>query len=444
MNPNIFKAYDIRGIYPDDIDEDAAYDIGRAVVLHLELKRIGIGRDIRTSSPSLFESFARGAMDQGCDVLDLGIITTPMVYFAAGRLDIDAAISLTASHNPPQYNGMKIALRGAIPVGENSGLREIRDLALAGNFQSSDQKGTMVAEDIRPAYYGYFTSFADFQDKHFTIAIDTANAMGVLELPIYEQFPENLSIINLYNDLEHPFECHEANPLKLDTLDELREKVRESHADLGIAYDGDADRIGFVDETGEIVPMDLATGLLAKIILQKHPGATILYDLRSSKAVKEIIEENGGIAKECKVGHANIKKQMREDGAIFAGELSGHYYFEENSFAEAGTLPALLLLNLMAETGKKISELVHELKRYSHSGEINSEVTDKDAVLQTLREKYADGKQHELDGLKVEYPDWWFNVRPSNTEPLLRLNLEADTLELMEQKRDELLALIRN
>ncbi|HLC95598.1 MAG TPA: phosphomannomutase/phosphoglucomutase, partial [Patescibacteria group bacterium] len=379
----------------------------------------------------------------GCDVIDLGIITTPMVYFAAGRLDIDAAISLTASHNPPEYNGMKIALRGAVPVGEHTGLHEIRDIALQGQWNEVSQKGSVVAEDIRPAYYGYFTSFADFQDKHYIIAIDTANAMGVLELPIYTQFPNNLSVVNLYNDLEHPFECHEANPLKTETLDELRAKVTETKADLGIAYDGDADRIGFVDETGEIIPMDLVTALLAKIILKKHPGATILYDLRSSRSVKEIIEENGGIARECKVGHANIKKQMREDGAIFAGELSGHYYFEENSFAEAGTLPALLLLNLMAETGETISQLVKETKRYYHSGEINSKVADKDTVLVLLKEKYTDGTQHELDGLKVAYSDWWFNVRPSNTEPLLRLNLEAKTQTLMEEKKAELLNHIR-
>lgn len=444
MHPSIFKSYDIRGIYPDEINEDDAYNIGRAVVVHFAPKRLGIGRDIRSSSPSLFASFARGVMDQGCDVLDLGIITTPMVYFAASRLDIDAAISLTASHNPPEYNGMKIALRGAVPIGEHSGLSDIRDLALASDFPPSDHAGTMTTEDIKPAYYGYFTSFADFKDKQFTLAIDTANAMGILELPIYEQFSNNLSIINLYNDLDHPFACHEANPLKLETLEELQEKIRESHADMGIAYDGDADRIGFVDETGEIIPMDLVTALLAKIILEKHPGATILYDLRSSRSVKEIIEENGGIARECKVGHANIKKQMREDKAIFAGELSGHYYFEENSFAEAGTLPAILLLNLMAKTGEPLSQLVKETKRYFHSGEINSEVADKDHVLKQLKEKYADGRQHELDGLKVDYSDWWFNVRASNTEPLLRLNLEAKTKELMEEKKKELLALIRS
>lgn len=443
MKPDIFKAYDIRGIYPTDINEDDAYHIGRAVVAYLQPKCLGIGRDIRESSPALFESFCRGVMDGGANVLDLGIITTPMVYFAAGRLDVDAVVSLTASHNPPEYNGMKLALRGAIPVGENTGLKNIRDLAMKGEWEPADEKGSLQKEDVKHAYYGYFASFANFGDKKFKVVIDTANAMGVLELPIYEQFKENLEVINLYNDLDHPFSCHEANPLKTETLDELREKVKEAGADLGIAYDGDADRIGFVDERGEIIPMDLVTGLLAKIILSKRPGSTILYDLRSSKAVKEIIEENGGIAKECKVGHANIKKQMREEGAIFAGELSGHYYFEENSYAEAGTLPALLLLNLMAETGSTISELVAELRRYAHSGEINSEVADKDAVLQALKEKYADGKQHELDGLKVEYPNWWFNVRPSNTEPLLRLNLEADTVELMEEKKEELLNLIR-
>lgn len=443
MKPGIFKAYDIRGIYPSELNEDDAYHIGRAVVEHLRPKVLGVGRDIRESSPALFESFARGVMDGGTNIIDLGVITTPMVYFAAGRLEIDAAVSLTASHNPPEYNGLKIALRGAVPVGESTGLREIRDLALRKEWAPVSERGTQTSEDIKHAYYGYFASFADFKDKHFTIAIDTANSMGVFELPIYEQFADNLSVVNLYNDLTHPFECHEANPLKTETLDELRAKVTEVNADLGIAYDGDADRVGFVDETGTVIPMDLTTGLIAKTILRHYPGRTVLYDLRSSKAVKEIIEENGGVAKECRVGHAYIKRQMTEEGAVFAGELSGHYYFQENSNAEASTLATLMLLNLMAETGQPISELVAELRRYSHSGEINSEVKDKDAVLATLRAKYADGKQHELDGLKVEYPDWWFNVRPSNTEPLLRLNLEANTPELMEEKKAELLALIR-
>ncbi|MEK9174181.1 MAG: phosphomannomutase/phosphoglucomutase [Patescibacteria group bacterium] len=444
MKKEIFKAYDIRGIYPTEIDEADAYAIGRAVVLHLSPSVVGVGRDVRASSPSLFENFTRGLMDGGADVIDLGIITTPMVYFAAGRLDIDVAISITASHNPPQYNGMKIALRGALPVGEHTGLSDIRDIALAEDFPPIESKGSLKTEDIKPAYYGYFASFADFDNSHFSLVIDTANAMGVYELPIYEQFPEQLSLTYLYNDIEKAFDCHEANPLNVETLVELQAEVVATGAHLGIAYDGDADRIGFVDELGEVIPMDLITGLLARTILEKHPGATILYDLRSSRAVKEVIEENGGVAMECKVGHANIKRQMRGTGAIFAGELSGHYYFEENSSAEAGTLPALLLLNLMAETGKPMSELVAEIKRYYHSGEINSEVAEKDRVLQELKEKYADGAQHELDGLKVSYPTWWFNVRASNTEPLLRLNLEAETPELLAEKTAELLAIIRS
>ncbi|MGB3073062.1 MAG: phosphomannomutase/phosphoglucomutase [Candidatus Moraniibacteriota bacterium] len=443
MNPGIFKAYDIRGVYGPDIDDETAYRIGRALIVHFQATKIAVGRDVRASSPALFEAFTRGVMDQGGDVIDLGVVTTPMVHFAAGRLEVDLAVAITASHNPPEYNGIKVDLKGAIPVGEKTGLSDIRDLVLANNFPESTTRGTLTEEDIRPAYYAFFASFGKLGDRRFTLAIDTANAMGIVELPIYDAFKENLTIFNLYNDLSQPFSAHEANPLKTETLDELCELVKEKGADMGIAYDGDADRIGFVDEHGVVIPMDLVTGLVAQIMLEKNPGATILYDLRSSRAVKEAIESKGGRAIECRVGHAFIKRQMRDDGAIFAGELSGHYYFVENSYAEASTLVAIHLLNLMAETGRTLSELVGELRRYVHSGEINSEVEDKDAVLMRLREHYADGKTHDLDGLKVEYPDWWFNVRPSNTEPLLRLTMEADTEAHMIEKRDELLALIR-
>ena len=442
-DPKIFKAYDIRGIYGSEMDDDTAYRIGRALIVHFQAKRIAVGRDVRASSPALFEAFTRGVMEQGGDVIDLGVITTPMVHFAAGRLEVDLAVAITASHNPPEYNGVKVDLKGAIPVGEKTGLSDIRDLVMAGNFPESKTKGTMTEEDIRPAYYSFFASFGKLGKRHFTLAIDTANAMGIVELPIYDAFKDNLTIHNLYNDISQPFSAHEANPLKTETLDELRALVKATGSDMGIAYDGDADRIGFVDETGQIIPMDLITGLVSEIVLKKNPGATILYDLRSSRAVKETIEANGGKAIECRVGHAFIKRQMRDDGGIFAGELSGHYYFLENSYAEASTLVALLLLNLMAETGKTLSELVFELRRYSHSGEINSEVEDKDSVLMQLREKYANGKIHELDGIKIEYPNWWFNVRASNTEPVLRLNCEANTPELMAEKRDELLGIIR-
>jgi phosphomannomutase len=443
MNPSIFKAYDIRGVYGQDFDEGDAYKIGRATVEVLKLKTIALGRDARVSSPALFEAFAKGARESGADVIDLGLLTTPMVYFASWTLDVDAAVSITASHNPPEYNGMKIALKNALPVGEKSGLFEIRDRVIAGTFENSGTMGTLSTQDIKPAYYDHFSTFAKLGDKTFKVVIDTANAMGILELPIFKMFPKNIKLVTMYDDLDHPFSAHEANPLKTETLDELRERVIAEHADLGIAFDGDADRVGFVDETGAIIPMDHMTGIIAKEVLKSHPGATILYDLRSSKAVKEVIEEAGGVAKECKVGHANIKQQMRDDQAVFAGELSGHYYFLENSYAEAGSLAALMILSVMSETGQTSSQLARDLKRYAHSGEINSEVKNKDEVLRRLEQNYADGNISHLDGVKIDFPDWWFNVRPSNTEPLLRLNLEANTEALMIEKRDEVLGIIR-
>lgn len=445
MNPSIFKAYDIRGIYPSEINEDTAYAIGRATVAILNAKLLAVGRDARTSGPSLQEALMRGIMDSGCSVINIGMITTPMLYFSSWHLDVDGALSVTASHNPAEYNGVKICRKKALPVGENSGLFDIRDLILSKKFPEALQKGSLREQNIHEAYYVTFEKFAQFGNTNFHIAIDCANTMGVLELPFYERkFSKNFHIEKLYCDLSHPYTAHEANPLKTETLAELQKIVLEKKCALGIAYDGDADRIGFVDEQGEIIPMDLVTGLIAQVLLEKNPGATILYDLRSSNSVKEIIEESGGIAKECRVGHAFIKQQMVTENAIFAGELSGHYYFQANKNGEVSSLAAFTLLNLMAKTGKPISSLVAHLRRYAHSGEINSNVANKDAVLKKLSDIYSDGDQHTLDGLKVSYPDWWFNVRPSNTEPVLRLNLEAKNKEAMEQKRDELLTIIRH
>jgi phosphomannomutase len=444
MDPKIFKAYDIRGIYPAELDEDGAYRIGRAIVTHFGARSLSVGHDMRASSPSLFKELVRGLTESGANVIDLGLISTPMVYFSSTRLPVDASVSLTASHNPAEYNGVKLCLKNAVPVGLSSGLAEIRDLAMTNGFALSEQIGIVTELDIKSEYYDFFASFANLGDRKISVVIDTANAMGIIdELPILERFPDNISITRIWNDIEHPFVCHEANPLKTETLAELQTKVRETGADLGIAYDGDADRVGFVDEKGLIIPMDLMTGLLAKEILKKRPGCTILYDLRASRSVKEIIEENGGKAIECPVGHALIKRMMHETGAVFAGELSGHYYFKESANAESGILATIFLLNLIAETRKSVSELVADVHRYFHSGEINSEVVDKDAILATLEKKYADGKVSHLDGIKIEFPTWWFNVRASNTEPLLRLTLEAETEEAMEKKRDELLSIIR-
>lgn len=445
MNPKIFKAYDIRGIYPTDIDEDAVYKIGRAMVQYLGAKKIVVGRDIRESSPALFENLAKGITDQGADVYNIGLATTPMVYFASGKLDVDGGVALTASHNPAEWAGMKICRSEAAPVGENSGLFEIRNLAIKGEFSEVGRKGEVIQkEDIKQEYFDYILSFAKLGDKKYKVVIDTANAMGILDLEIYKKLSENIEITTLYDNLDGKFPNHEANPLKIETLESLQKKVIEIGADLGISYDGDGDRIGFVDEKGEIISMDLITAMLSKIVLKKHPGGKIYYDLRSSRSVKEVIEENGGIAEECPVGHAKIKKLMRDNGFIFAGELSGHYFFEENFKAEIATLAAIFLLNSMVETDEKMSELVRDVKRYFHSGEINSEVEDKDAVIAKLKEKYSDGKITGLDGVKIDFSDWWLNVRPSNTEPVLRLNLEANTKELMEEKRDEVLGIIRN
>ncbi len=446
MNNAIFKAYDIRGIYPTDIDEDAVYNIGRAAVAELDAKVLAVGRDARVSGPSLHKALIDGITDAGCDVIDLGMVTTPMLYFSSHHCDVDGAIAVTASHNPGEYNGIKICRKNAVPVGSASGLNAIRDAVLNGNCTSADTKGTVSHYDIKPHYYDYFSQYAHFGDAQFTIVIDCANTMGVLELPFFTQhFAKNCTVIPLYCDLDNAYNAHEANPLNTSTLQELQEKVVAEHADLGIAYDGDADRIGFVDETGAIIPMDLTTGLIAKVLLEdpKNADATILYDLRSSRAVAEVIAENDGTAHECRVGHAFIKEQMREENALFAGELSGHYYFQANKNGEVSTLAAFTLLNLMAETGKTISTLVSDLRRYAHSGEINSEVHDKDVVIALLKEKYKNGTITELDGVKVDFPDWWFNVRASNTEPVLRLNCEAKTQKMMEEKRDELLAIIR-
>ncbi|MFC1609036.1 phosphomannomutase/phosphoglucomutase [Patescibacteria group bacterium] len=449
MVDKIFKAYDVRGIYPTEINEEVVYKTGRAFVKFLGAKNVVIGRDIRESSPALFEELKRGITDEGANVYDLGLVTTPMVYYASGKLDVDGGIVLTASHNPGEYNGMKFCHAEAVPIGENSGLLDIKQLVADDNFEEKEIKGTVTEKDIRSEFLDYLATFVNLDNKKFKVAADFANAMGIAEIDLYKKFPENIELTTLFDEYDSTFPNHEANPLKIETLEDLQKKVVEENADLGVSYDGDGDRTGFVDENGVVIPMDLTTALIAKVILENHPGAKILYDLRSSMSVKEVIEENGGVSGECRVGHALIKKQMRDEDAIFAGELSGHYYFQENFKAEAGSLPVIYLLNLMAETGKPISELVADVKRYYHSGEINSDVSDKDAVIAELKEKYSDGEITELDGVKISFWNnekgsrWWLNVRASNTEPVLRLNLEADTQELMEEKRNELLELIR-
>jgi phosphomannomutase len=444
INPEIFKAYDIRGIYPDEINGQIVYDIGRALVLHTKAKKIVVGHDMRESSHELENELIRGITDQGADVIRIGLATTPMLYFASWQMGVDAGVVITASHNPAEYNGLKLCLKNAVPIGEGNGMEEIKELALAGKFNEVENKGRVMEKaDFKGRYIEYMADFFKVGLGRKKIVIDFANGMGILDKDVYERFTGDIEAVYLYDELNGNFPNHEANPLKTETLEALQKKVVAKSADLGIAYDGDADRVGFVDEKGEIIPMDYMIALLAKEILKKHPGSLILMDLRSSNAVKEVIEEAGGKVGRCRVGHSLIKKQMRDQGAIFAGELSGHYFFEENSKAEMSTLAALTVLNLMNESGKTISELTAELKRYFHSGEINSDVKDKEAVMSKLKELYKDGQLDEMDGIRIDFEDWWFNVRPSNTEPKLRLNLEAKDQKLMEEKREELLGIIR-
>lgn len=444
MQEKIFKAYDIRGLYPQDLNEDIAYKIGRALVQFTGAKKISVGRDMRDSSPALEEAFVQGAADQGANVIKIGLATTPMVYFSSWQLDVDASVVITASHNPYGWNGFKFCKKGAIPIGEGSGMEEIKELVVRGEFAENAAKGEVTEEnDFRNKYLEYITGFFKKGFPKKKVVIDFANGMGSIDKGVYERIGESVEAVNMYDELDGTFPNHDANPIKTETLVALQEKVIAEQADLGIAYDGDADRIGFVDEKGEVVPMDFGIALLGKEILKKYPDSLMLMDLRSSNAVKESLEAAGGKVNRCRVGHSLIKKQMREEGAVFAGELSGHYFFEENSKSEMATLAAVVILNLMNETNKKMSELTAELRKYSHSGEINSEVADKQVVFARLKEKYAEGKLDELDGVRIDFADWWFNVRASNTEPVIRLNLEAKTKELMEEKRDELLGLIR-
>lgn len=434
----IFKAYDIRGIFPAEINEETAYAIGRAYVTFTGAKKVVVGRDMRPHSADLFRGLCRGLTAQGADVIDIGLSSTPQSYFANGKLEAEGSIMITASHNPGEWNGFKLCREQAIPISGATGIMDIQKIVEARSWSDPAAPGSVSTCDITGEYGAYLRSFAKV-DRKLKVVVDYANAMGTYEIAGIKELFE---IIPLYEELDGTFPNHEANPLKTDTLAAICAKVKECGADFGAAFDGDADRCGFIDDQGEIIPMDLFTALIAQDILSNGP-ATILYDLRSSRAVKECIEANGGKAIQCRVGHAFIKAQMRENDAVFAGELSGHYYFKQNYTAESQGLAMIMLANLICAKKCRVSELAKPLRKYFSSGEINSKVADVAPILAEIKAKYADGNMFELDGISSEYERWWFNVRASNTEPLLRLIVEADTRELMEAKRDELLAIIR-
>jgi phosphomannomutase len=445
LDPKVFKAYDVRGIYPDELDEDGARAIARAYVEQFEPRKIAVGRDMRVSSPSMAAAAIEGAASAGADVLDLGLVGTEMVYFAVGELELDGGIMVTASHNPKEYTGMKIVRRGALPVGGESGLLEVRDRAVR-EATAGERTGQVEQHDIWPAYVERVLSFVDVSAiKPLKVVIDAANGMaGVMLPPVLEHLP--IDARPFYFEPDGTFPNHEPNPLLPENREFIVSKTLEEGADLGVAFDGDADRCFFVDDTGEFVPGDFVTALLAASVLEKEPGSKIIYDVRASWAVPETIENGGGEALINRVGHAFIKHRMRKDGAVFGGEVSGHYYFRDFSQADSGVVPFLLMLELISKSGKKLSELLAPFRaRFFLTGELNTPVSDVPLKLQELKERFAaEGKVSHLDGLSVDADDWHFNVRPSNTEPLLRLNLEARSQELMERKRDEVLAVIRS
>jgi phosphomannomutase len=448
VNSSIFKSYDIRGVYGTELTEDIAYRVGRSIVRQFDAKSVVVARDHRVSSPTLFNAVAHGLIAEGAKVVDLGLADTPMLYFASAKLSVDAAVMITASHNPAQYNGIKICRKNAVPVGLSSGLDRIRDDALSlppPKLEDIRHRPKVRKTNITEAYDAFLLSFANFGEKRFRIATDCANAMGVLELPLFHKM-KNVEVVGeIHKTLGAP-SPHLADPSKTETLVELQHLVRASRADIGVAYDGDADRVGIVDERGHVIPPDIVTAILSRWVLEEHPKSTILYDLRSSRTVPEEIERLGGRAIECKVGHANIKAAMREEGAAFAGELTAHYYFNEGGYiAEMGSLPVVILMNIMAKDGRPLSALVKELAKYHHSGEINFHgISRPDKVFDEARARFAGAKVSTLDGIKISYPDWWFSLRASNTEPLVRLVLEASSANDLELHRQELVRFVES
>jgi phosphomannomutase len=446
LDPSVFKAYDVRGIHPTELDEDGAYRIGRAFVEEFEPRTIAVGRDMRLSAPTMAAAAIEGAAEGGADVLDLGMVGTEMLYYAVGELDLAGGICVTASHNPREYTGMKIVRRGALPVGGDSGLEQVRRRAEAG-FGDVSHRGEVRQEDVWDGFVAKVLSFVD--EAAFLplrIVVDAANGMAGTMLPaVLERLPQ-LDVTRCFFEPDGSFPNHEPNPLIPENQEFVVERTRAEGAALGVAYDGDADRCFFVDDTGEFVPGDFVTALLARAMLEKEPGAKVIYDVRASWAVPRAIEQAGGIALVNRVGHAFIKQRMRKEDALFAGEVSAHYYFRDFSQADTGVVPFLVMLELLSKAGRPLSELLAPYReRYFLTGELNTPVADVPLKLQEIKERYTreGGRISHLDGISVEFDDWHFNVRPSNTEPLLRLNLEALSESLMEEKRDEVLDLIR-
>jgi phosphomannomutase len=441
--PHIFKAYDIRGIYPSDLNEDAAYMIGRAFVTFLNAEQVIVGHDMRLSGPAVFEAVTRGITDQGADVITIGLVSTDQYYFACSQLGLPGMM-VTASHNPKEYNGFKMVRRMPQLLSGDAGIQDLRQLVEREAFPQPARKGTITPQDFRAAFVQSMLSLIDVKAlKPLKVVVDTGNGtVGPILQEVYQHLP--VTLVGLYLEPDGSLPNHGLDPLQPENRAELERRVVEEDAAIGFAFDGDGDRFFAIDDRGQFIPGDFLTALMGSYLLNKHPGSKIIHDVRSSWAVPELVRANGGTPLEERVGHAFMKSRMSSEGALFAGEVSGHYYFRDFNCADSGLIPSLVLLEMLSTSDKKMSEMLGELEStYFISGEINSTVSDQKARIEELAEHYKDGEQKRLDGLSVNYPTWHFNVRPSNTEPLLRLNLEAKTRAEMEQRRDEVLAIIR-
>jgi phosphomannomutase len=445
FDSSIFKSYDVRGIVPAQLNDDVAYAIGRAFVEVLGRKNICIGRDMRPSGVALMDALTRGATDAGADVTQIGLISTDCIYFAVGHYGFDGGVMITASHNPAQYNGFKFCREEAIAISLGTGLAEVRDAAAAGNFQTPARTGQVAQRDVLDDFARHCLTFIDdiAAIKPFRIAIDAGNGMAGATVPrVFKHLPQ-ITVLPLYFELDGTFPNHPASPIEPENMVDVQRAVSEHHCDLGVAFDGDADRMFIVDEKAELIGGDIVTALVGIDTLRHFPGAKILYNLICSRSVPEAILAHGGIPLRSKVGHSIIKKIMRDENAPFGGEHSGHFYFKRNWFADSGMIALMQCLNVFSAADGPVSSVIAPIDKRSRSGEINSTVRDIPAKLEEIQRRYADAEIDHLDGITIQYPDWWMNIRASNTEPLLRLNVEGDTKALMEQHRDEALALIR-
>lgn len=448
MDSRIFKAYDIRGIYPDQIDEEGAWKIGYATAQFLRscitgyqrglsnTQAVCVGRDMRTHSPALQQALIEGMRSAGTNVIDIGMIDTPQIYFAINHLGSCGGVQVTASHNPAKYNGFKISGLEAKPIGGDTGLRDIQHIATALRHTLGKATGTLEQIDLTDAYREHVLKFLRPNLGKLKFAVDASNGMAGQMVPqVFGDLP--VEIIEINFEHKGTFK-HEPNPLVEKNLEEVRKAVVEENCDFGICFDGDADRLMMIDEKGKPIGCDLLTALMVPYFLEKNPNATVVYDLRSSRVVSEEIIKNGGTPRRERVGHAFMKKALRDSHAVFGGELSGHFYYAENFYADSAAITLAHVLNIVSESDKPISELIEPLQRYSRSGEINFEVEDKKTRMEELARRYSDAQIDHLDGVTIGYKDWWFNCRPSNTEPLLRLNIEAKTEEMLIEKFTEI------